>query len=633
MKILNLKINNFGKLSNKEINLNGGINIIYGKNESGKSTLLKFIMGMFYGLSKNKNGRFMPDYERYIPWNGGEFSGKITYKLDNGEKYEVFREFKKKNPKIYNESLEDISNNFNIDKINGNKFFYDQTNVDEELFISTIVSMQEETKLEEKEQTTLIQKLSNLVSTGEDNLSFQKIMAKLSKKQIEEIGTSRSIDRPINIVTKRLEQIQNEKENLNSFTTKQYEIDDKSQNLEKEIKQQESELELLKELRNLQERQQLEKEKIKINEEVIKEYNKKIEKLKDKLGIETKDKNVGISVVPAHKVKRRFLAILSILFAISTAISIFAIKNDIITALNIVLLVVTVIYLGYTQYKNKIGIIEKEKLENVETSNIKNEIDVLTKSILKLENETYEINYRLENENLEEKEKLRNKYMGIIPIKTIDENLVKNSLIYDINVLQNKISENKIQLHTTKVDKDNILPKMENLANLEEEYAQLEEQYKNLYDKNEQINLAKIEIEKAYEEIKKDVTPKFTSNLSKIIERVSEGKYTNIQFDEKNGMIVEIENGNYVDARNLSIGTIDELYLSLRLGAGVGISKENLPIILDETFAYWDNIRLENILKYINEELGNRQVILFTCTNREMEILEKLGINYNKIEL
>lgn len=633
MKILNLKINNFGKLSNKEINLNGGINIIYGKNESGKSTLLKFIMGMFYGLSKNKNGRFMPDYERYIPWNGGEFSGKITYKLDNGEKYEVFREFKKKNLKIYNESLEDISNNFNIDKINGNKFFYDQTNVDEELFISTIVSMQEETKLEEKEQTTLIQKLSNLVSTGEDNLSFQKIMAKLSKKQIEEIGTSRSIDRPINIVTKRLEQIQNEKENLNSFTTKQYEIDDKSQNLEKEIKQQESELELLKELRNLQERQQLEKEKIKINEEVIKEYNKKIEKLKDKLGIETKDKNVGISVVPAHKVKRRFLAILSILFAISTAISIFAIKNDIITALNIVLLVVTVIYLGYTQYKNKIGIIEKEKLENVETSNIKNEIDVLTKSILKLENETYEINYRLENENLEEKEKLRNKYMGIIPIKTIDENLVKNSLIYDINVLQNKISENKIQLHTTKVDKDNILPKMENLANLEEEYAQLEEQYKNLYDKNEQINLAKIEIEKAYEEIKKDVTPKFTSNLSKIIERVSEGKYTNIQFDEKNGMIVEIENGNYVDARNLSIGTIDELYLSLRLGAGVGISKENLPIILDETFAYWDNIRLENILKYINEELGNRQVILFTCTNREMEILEKLCINYEKIEL
>ncbi len=105
MKIQNIKINNFGKLSNKEINLSDGINVIYGENESGKSTLLKFIMGMFYGLSKNKNGRFIPDFQKYTPWNGGEFSGKITYKLDSDEKYEVFRDFKKKNPSIYNEDL------------------------------------------------------------------------------------------------------------------------------------------------------------------------------------------------------------------------------------------------------------------------------------------------------------------------------------------------------------------------------------------------------------------------------------------------------------------------------------------------------------------------------------------------
>lgn len=74
MKILDLKINGFGKLSNKEIKIQEGINIIYGENESGKSTLLKFIVGMFYGLSKNKNGKFIPDFERYTPWRGEEFS-------------------------------------------------------------------------------------------------------------------------------------------------------------------------------------------------------------------------------------------------------------------------------------------------------------------------------------------------------------------------------------------------------------------------------------------------------------------------------------------------------------------------------------------------------------------------------
>ena len=208
---------------------------------------------MFYGLSKNKNGKFIPDHERYTPWDGGEFSGKISYELASGEKYEVFRDFKKKNPIIYNENLEDISKRFNIDKTTGNKYFYDQTKVDEELFLSTICSMQEETKLEEKEQLSLVQKMSNLASTGEDNISFTKIMTKLNKKQIEEIGSNRTTDRPINIITKRLEEINNEKETLATFKNKQYDIEGNKQVLEEEIKKQENELELLKELKNLQE--------------------------------------------------------------------------------------------------------------------------------------------------------------------------------------------------------------------------------------------------------------------------------------------------------------------------------------------------------------------------------------------
>ena len=79
MKIKNIKINSYGILKNKEINLENNINIIYGKNESGKSTLLNFIKNIFYGISKNKNGKEISDYEKYTPWNGENFSGKIKY--------------------------------------------------------------------------------------------------------------------------------------------------------------------------------------------------------------------------------------------------------------------------------------------------------------------------------------------------------------------------------------------------------------------------------------------------------------------------------------------------------------------------------------------------------------------------
>ena len=89
MKIENLKINSYGKLENEEINLTDNINIIYGKNESGKSTILRFITNMFYGASKNKKGKNISDYEKFKPWNRLDFSGKLKYKLDNGKTYEV----------------------------------------------------------------------------------------------------------------------------------------------------------------------------------------------------------------------------------------------------------------------------------------------------------------------------------------------------------------------------------------------------------------------------------------------------------------------------------------------------------------------------------------------------------------
>ena len=57
MKINHIKINAFGKVKNKEINLDDNLNIIYGKNEAGKSTILKFIINSFYGISKNKKGK------------------------------------------------------------------------------------------------------------------------------------------------------------------------------------------------------------------------------------------------------------------------------------------------------------------------------------------------------------------------------------------------------------------------------------------------------------------------------------------------------------------------------------------------------------------------------------------------
>ena len=58
-----------------------------------------------------------------------------------------------------------------------------------------------------------------------------------------------------------------------------------------------------------------------------------------------------------------------------------------------------------------------------------------------------------------------------------------------------------------------------------------------------------------------------------------------------------------------------------------------MPIILDETFAYFDKERLKNVLSFLNTGYNDKQIIILTCTDREIEVLDELCIPYNKIIL
>ena len=85
-----LELANFRNYSKLKIHFSPNINIIYGKNETGKSTILNFIFNSFYGISKNKKGKNISDYDKFKPINGEDFSGKIEYQLDSKQKYELY---------------------------------------------------------------------------------------------------------------------------------------------------------------------------------------------------------------------------------------------------------------------------------------------------------------------------------------------------------------------------------------------------------------------------------------------------------------------------------------------------------------------------------------------------------------
>lgn len=641
MKIENIQVNSFGKLKNKEINLSNGVNLIYGKNEAGKSTLLKFIQNIFYGTSKNKKGKSFSDYDLYKPWDGEDFSGKITYTLDTGEKYEVFREFGKKNPKIYNEQLEDITKNYSINKNTGSEFFYEQTNVDEFMFLSSVVSMQKEVTLNMQDQNILVQKIANLASTGDDSISYKKAIDKLNKKQLDEIGTDRSQGKPINIVKNEIAQYETKLQNLEYLNNNKFNLEKNEEEILKRIEKNRIKNHFIKELKEIKQDEKLELEKLAFKEQLKEKNNSQITELEEELKKINQENNKNIKQENNEKNISSIIYLILSLICIAIGIASFVItKNVLITS---IFAIIAIVILGiYIFNKNKINSNVKKEEENLkkEKNNLKEKINIIQNKIDLIKKNNQEIDLELETLNNKinmeldlKKENLKNKYINQISLEEISNLQDLENLADVLNENEEIIHKDELNINMLNLEKKQTLEKLEELVTIKEKLDFAKERYEELQSKNEKINKAKEFIKIAYEKMKSNVTPKFTQNLSDVIEKISDGKYNKISINDETGMVVGLPSGEYVEAEKLSTGTIEQLYLSLRLSMSKELSKETMPIILDEAFAYFDDERLENTLKFLLDNFKENQILIFTCTNREERILNKINMQYKAITL
>lgn len=699
MKIKNIKVNAYGNIENKDINLEEGINIIHGANESGKSTLLNYIISIFYGISRNKEGKALSDYEKYKPWSSNEFSGRISYKLENGEKYEIFRDFNKKNPKIYNDKLEDISDRFETDKKDGSKFFIEQTGIDKQMYLSTVVSTQEEVRLDEKNQNMLIQKIANLAGTGEDNVSYKKALIKLQEKIRDEIGTNKTSQKPINIIEKEIVEINNKIVETEKYRNRKYEIDAEKEQILSELKELEQQKQILQELQNSMKSEEETKNRLEIREKNRKDNIAKINELtnqKNTINAESERvqsaKNHMQDIIKGHKENIEKLnseiekianekeetqekekpsisfIVITVVLAIALICSIILIKNYIVSGILGVALIANIVFYVINKNKQKVNKAKlrekinqekqykREKLENQkqqiianvnttekelekqeeEEKQVNSELSMLKGQIILLEKNNEKITEEIEQDNKAIKEESNKNKQQIIE-KYKDKNI--NDLLY-INDYQNCISKieetinnNRIRIKGLEIEYNTIVPQLDEMVVLEEKREADKEKLAELREKESIINIAIENLMDAYEEMKTTITPKFTKNLSESIQKISSNKYNKVTINDENGMIIENNRGEYVEAIKLSTGTIDQLYLALRLSMIDELSKENLPIILDESFAYSDNNRLKNMLQYLTSDLNNHQTIIFTCTDREQKMLEAMNIPYNVVEL
>ena len=180
MYIEKIKIGSFGKLSGREFDLSEGINVMEGKNESGKSTLCEFIKFVFYGLSNKSISGGMSERKRYISWKNNRVSGSIVI-CDGQKRYRIERAMTAHGSGYKDEiTVVDLSSNTPVEGIKnpGEHFF----GIPEEVFTHTVYVRQSDGA--RFNGGDIGQAVENIFYSADENVNTEKALKKLDEARV-----------------------------------------------------------------------------------------------------------------------------------------------------------------------------------------------------------------------------------------------------------------------------------------------------------------------------------------------------------------------------------------------------------------------------------------------------------------
>lgn len=733
MKLIELNIMNFGQFKNKNILLEDNFTLIQGRNESGKTTVVKFIEGMFYGFVKPhlKSLRFSEDYYKYKPWTSDKYEGSIVF-IYNLNKYRLYRDFANKTYKIFDEITGiDVSKDFEeYEESNlsfpGEYFFKCSSDV----FINTILVGQDNIEISTNSTKYISEKIADGLSENNEVFSVIEGLNKLNTIK-NNIGTEKSLKKPYGILkNKEIElnkEISNIKNLKNQYDDYLFELDEKVKDFKKlrsnidlyykfeEYKEQQKIIKIIKQKENLEKeifdlRKQLEEysklkelanEDIKKSEEILEEIkyiqrefnelskNKKYiyseyKEIENKVKYEDKKTFYKKELTKLSKNKKTiFSLILSTgIFSILTLLFLF-VSNFSNILVFILLFFVTIfgvsisliIFLNnketniveeinnnFNENLNKksilsSGVLNIDKTIYEKYEKTKKELDEKDRDIeillndedfkneelkeisMKIRNETgFDLNNHLKNkeiftelerelnEKLKELKTINSSYSS----KSLDNNLIEYEKEFeDIKYFNLNDAKTKSDFLISEIasleEKKNFLEgDVKKLPELIEELGQTESEIEQVNNYISSLNIAINEIEKAHNEIKTNYLPRMASFLKKYFDLISNYNMT-IKIDED--LNINFNNsklGEYKDIGSLSRGTMDQLYLGLRIALANEIFNEDELLIFDDAFNNFDDYRLSKTLDYLKNISKNRQIIIFTCQEREKNLINNL---------
>lgn len=211
MKIKSLQIDGFGCLVNTKYTLAPGLNIFFGPNEIGKSTLQQAILALLYGFYKKSRRNPQEDelLERFRPWHGDAFGGRLEYELDQGRSYRVIRMFSAElKTELYQaDTGREITNEFTLGRLGQLDFAQKQFGMAQEIFVNTcFVRQADANRLDEMAQA-ISETVMNLADTGNRDRSVLRAQDLLDKALHEQVGSEQARTKPLASAKRRLQEL------------------------------------------------------------------------------------------------------------------------------------------------------------------------------------------------------------------------------------------------------------------------------------------------------------------------------------------------------------------------------------------------------------------------------------------
>lgn len=637
-----LYIDGFGKFSDYSLNFSPSIQILYGENEAGKSTIHAFIQAMLYGIPKGASKKEV--FFQYRPFSKAlGFGGSLTFS-HQGKSYCVQRDF-----------LQGGEAHITIppqgEKLSEGESFLQSvlSPFSLESFKNTVSIRQLKSSTEREMVYELQAMLSNFQESGNVELNPQAALdyleqeeAKLTEKMIPDatkrysglLGEVKNTRRSLSLLEAEEAQSSEEK-SLKGSAPEEAMIEETDREETLELQRKVAKIEETREewnrLSSL-----LEKEGLSNKEELLLEQ----EKMLQYLSHEQEEKELGKSSIFLYPLFCFFalcfavLTTLSFLYAYTSvalprfpffSMGFSAYLYPFFCAFLLFLLLALSQRRIFTQQQRWAKQEKREFEEILAKRNISTflQFQNSSKEELREEGSSYTQAKVLQYYNtlLEkwgEKEELEKS------LALLEESYQKEKLLW----LETSYKEKQ------KEQREELLRQYGILQNKADLIRPSLEENEKLQEKREALLEAKERIRQIAGEIRKSFAFHLNEDCGKALSEITGGRYDSLWIDEQLHIYVNAKEG-FFPLEQASTGTIDQLYLALRLSMALLLQRENrdlLPLLFDDSFAMYDEKRLAASIGYLKKAYP-AQILLFTCHHREEKILKELGIPFEQAEL